>query len=172
MAIVTCLIGLHYGHIIVHCKVWYSYSYAIIFLYFSIWNFIFMWRVFLMPPHLQDHRDRMRNWVVLSTSLLALGLALDLCGKYFSFILSFLGNNTSVNIVFRANFLLPYRRTAYKQTSIHMQLYVSYCWSCWLAFCCNLLHGWLLNKLFNFCLCHFANVVVFSLRLMCQVTGA
>lgn len=127
---------------------------------------------FLMPPHLQDHRDRMRNWVVLSTSLLALGLALDLCGKYFSFILSFLGNNTSVNIVFRANFLLPYRRTAYKQTSIHMQLYVSYCWSCWLAFCCNLLHGWTLNKLFNFCLGHFPNVVVFSLRLMCQVTGA
>ncbi|XP_044462374.1 heparan-alpha-glucosaminide N-acetyltransferase-like [Mangifera indica] len=49
MAIVTCLIGLHYGHIIVHCK---------------------------------DHRDRMRNWVVLSTSLLALGLALDLCGLH------------------------------------------------------------------------------------------
>ncbi|XP_031256111.1 heparan-alpha-glucosaminide N-acetyltransferase [Pistacia vera] len=49
MAVVTCLIGLHYGHIIVHFK---------------------------------DHRDRMRNFVILSSSLAVLGLALDLFGMH------------------------------------------------------------------------------------------
>ncbi|BBG93771.1 Protein of unknown function D [Prunus dulcis] len=45
MAIVTCLVGLHYGHIIVHFK---------------------------------SHRDRILRWSISSSSLIILGLALDL----------------------------------------------------------------------------------------------
>lgn len=48
MAIVTCLVGLHYGHIISHFK---------------------------------DHRNRVLHWTISSTSLVVLGLALDLFGK-------------------------------------------------------------------------------------------
>ncbi|XP_010523186.2 PREDICTED: heparan-alpha-glucosaminide N-acetyltransferase [Tarenaya hassleriana] len=49
MAIVTCLVGLHYGHIIVHFK---------------------------------DHKKRLNQWVILSSCLLMLGLALDLLGMH------------------------------------------------------------------------------------------
>ncbi|XP_048319199.2 uncharacterized protein LOC107424607 isoform X2 [Ziziphus jujuba] len=49
MAIVTCLVGLHYGHIIVHLK---------------------------------DHRDRILHWMIPSSSLVVLGLALDLLGMH------------------------------------------------------------------------------------------
>ncbi|OMO90363.1 hypothetical protein CCACVL1_07399 [Corchorus capsularis] len=49
MAIVTCLVGLHYGHIIVHFK---------------------------------DHRDRLRLWLIPSSALLVLGLALDFSGMH------------------------------------------------------------------------------------------
>ena len=48
MAIVTCLVGLHYGHIINHFK---------------------------------DHRNRVLHWTISSTSLVVLGLALDLFGR-------------------------------------------------------------------------------------------
>lgn len=47
MAIVTCLIGLHYGHTIVHFK---------------------------------DHRDRIFQWMILSSCLLVFGLGLDIFG--------------------------------------------------------------------------------------------
>ncbi|KAF3430878.1 hypothetical protein FNV43_RR25608 [Rhamnella rubrinervis] len=49
MAIVTCLVGLHYGHIIVHIK---------------------------------DHRRRILHWMIPSSSLLVLGLALDFFGMH------------------------------------------------------------------------------------------
>ncbi|WRX09130.1 Heparan-alpha-glucosaminide N-acetyltransferase [Theobroma cacao] len=49
MAMVTCLVGLHYGHIIVHFK---------------------------------DHRDRIRLWLISSSGLLVLGLALDFFGMH------------------------------------------------------------------------------------------
>lgn len=49
MAIVTCLVGLHYGHIINHFK---------------------------------DHRNRVLHWTISSTSLVVLGLALDLFGMH------------------------------------------------------------------------------------------
>lgn len=49
MAIVTCLIGLHYGHIIVHFK---------------------------------DHRNRILRWLVPSSCLVVLGLALDCFGMH------------------------------------------------------------------------------------------
>ncbi|XP_021275068.1 heparan-alpha-glucosaminide N-acetyltransferase [Herrania umbratica] len=49
MAMVTCLVGLHYGHIIVH---------------------------------FEDHRDRIRLWLISSSSLLVLGLALDIFGMH------------------------------------------------------------------------------------------
>ncbi|KAJ4720379.1 Heparan-alpha-glucosaminide N-acetyltransferase [Melia azedarach] len=49
MAIVTCLVGLHYGHLIVHFK---------------------------------DHRDRIFNWIILSSGLVGLGLALDFVGMH------------------------------------------------------------------------------------------
>lgn len=54
MAIVTCLVGLHYGHIIVHCK---------------------------------DHRGRILRWMVTTSCLLVLGLALDFCGMHFNKVL-------------------------------------------------------------------------------------
>ncbi|XP_009359837.2 heparan-alpha-glucosaminide N-acetyltransferase [Pyrus x bretschneideri] len=49
MAIVTCLVGLHYGHIIVHFK---------------------------------DHRERILHWSISSSSLVVLGLTLDLIGMH------------------------------------------------------------------------------------------
>ncbi|KDO44324.1 hypothetical protein CISIN_1g013227mg [Citrus sinensis] len=49
MATVTCLIGLHFGHLIVHFK---------------------------------DHRDRMLNWIILSSCLIGLGLSLDFVGMH------------------------------------------------------------------------------------------
>ncbi|GLU06652.1 hypothetical protein SLE2022_236610 [Rubroshorea leprosula] len=49
MAIVTCMVGLHYGHIIVHFK---------------------------------EHRDRIRQWIMLSSFLLFLGLSLDFFGMH------------------------------------------------------------------------------------------
>ncbi|KAJ9180499.1 hypothetical protein P3X46_008731 [Hevea brasiliensis] len=49
MAIVTCLVGLHYGHIIIHFK---------------------------------SHRDRILHWMLPSTCLIVLGLALDLLGMH------------------------------------------------------------------------------------------
>ncbi|XP_030441219.2 uncharacterized protein LOC115663353 [Syzygium oleosum] len=49
MAVVTCLVGLHFGHVIVHFK---------------------------------DHGDRTFHWMVSSSFLVALGLALDLFGMH------------------------------------------------------------------------------------------
>lgn len=49
MATVTCLIGLHFGHLIIHFK---------------------------------DHRDRMLNWIILSSCLIGLGLSLDFVGMH------------------------------------------------------------------------------------------
>ncbi|KAB2625064.1 heparan-alpha-glucosaminide N-acetyltransferase-like [Pyrus ussuriensis x Pyrus communis] len=49
MAIVTCLVGLHYGHIIAHFK---------------------------------DHRERILHWSISSSSLVVLGLTLDLIGMH------------------------------------------------------------------------------------------
>ncbi|XP_062155323.1 uncharacterized protein LOC133863394 isoform X1 [Alnus glutinosa] len=49
MAVVTCLVGLHYGHIIVHYK---------------------------------DHRDRILHWMITTSCLVILGLALDSCGMH------------------------------------------------------------------------------------------
>lgn len=49
MATVTCLVGLHFGHLIIHFK---------------------------------DHRDRMLNWIILSSCLIGLGLSLDLVGMH------------------------------------------------------------------------------------------
>ncbi|XVE86422.1 hypothetical protein DITRI_Ditri18aG0033200 [Diplodiscus trichospermus] len=49
MAIVTCMVGLHYGHIIVHFK---------------------------------DHRNRIRLWLITSSTFLVLGLALDIFGMH------------------------------------------------------------------------------------------
>ncbi|GLT46953.1 hypothetical protein SLA2020_206780 [Shorea laevis] len=49
MAIVSCMLGLHYGHIIVH---------------------------------FQEHRDRIRQWIIPSFCLLFLGLSLDFFGMH------------------------------------------------------------------------------------------
>ncbi|KAA8529951.1 hypothetical protein F0562_034445 [Nyssa sinensis] len=49
MAIVTCLVGLHYGHIIVHVK---------------------------------DHKNRLLQWMIPSSGLVVLGVALDFFGMH------------------------------------------------------------------------------------------
>ncbi|PQM35490.1 uncharacterized protein Pyn_32760 [Prunus yedoensis var. nudiflora] len=78
MAIVTCLVGLHYGHIIVHFK---------------------------------SHRDRILHWSISSSSLIILGLTLDLLGMHinkplytFSYMCITAG---SAGILFAAIYFMP-----------------------------------------------------------------
>lgn len=78
MAIVTCLVGLHYGHIIVHFKVIHIHGTAC--LPFVIEVFSFFSPIFI-HSHIQDHKDRIFHWMITTSCLILLGLSLDLCGK-------------------------------------------------------------------------------------------
>lgn len=80
MAIVTCLVGLHYGHIIVHFKV----INILCFISFaSPQRFSFrLCLLFCVFYHTQSHRDRILHWMIPSTCLIAFGLGLDFLGKW------------------------------------------------------------------------------------------
>ena len=106
MAIVTCLVGLHYGHIIVHFKVTYSTLSKI--LYFLITSVSSVQLIFF-PCHFQEHKDRTLHWMVPSTCFLVLGLVLDLLGKKFicSYILNFIEVELLLVLTHDFTFLSP-----------------------------------------------------------------
>ncbi|XP_016647997.1 PREDICTED: heparan-alpha-glucosaminide N-acetyltransferase isoform X1 [Prunus mume] len=120
MAIVTCLVGLHYGHIIVHFK---------------------------------SHRDRILRWSISSSSLIILGLALDLLGMHinkplytFSYMCITAG---SAGILFTAIYLMV-DVCGYRRPTIVMEWMGMHALMIFVLVACNLLpviiHGFYWGK--------------------------
>lgn len=154
MAIVTCLIGLHYGHTIVHFKVIKLPCVKVYFLFSSHLNFGPQFQSILVTLDswclLQDHRDRIFQWMILSSCLLVFGLGLDIFGKLFLYVfLVFWWFKDYQLSPCHLTYLLLCRRNASKQGSLFIQLYVCHCWCCWHSLCCNLCSG-LLCQTFAF----------------------
>ncbi|XP_075658534.1 uncharacterized protein LOC142628322 isoform X1 [Castanea sativa] len=84
MAIVTCLVGLHYGHIIVHFKVIHIHGIACLPSVIEVFSFF---SPIFIHSHIQDHKDRIFHWMITTSCLILLGLSLDLCGMHLNKVL-------------------------------------------------------------------------------------
>ncbi|XP_057800143.1 uncharacterized protein LOC131015730 isoform X2 [Salvia miltiorrhiza] len=75
MAAITCLVGLHYGHILVHCKV------ICIFFFLAHVDGVPLFVIFWCPIFfLQDQKQRIIIWFISSLPLLILGYLLNVTG--------------------------------------------------------------------------------------------
>ncbi|GJN35994.1 hypothetical protein PR202_gb24816 [Eleusine coracana subsp. coracana] len=87
MAAVSCFVGLHFGHVLVHCKVYHFRNNMLLCLTFEYWS---KWRrrnnemYILTLLLLQNHSPRMLLWLLSSTVLTVSGFLLQLLGMPFS----------------------------------------------------------------------------------------
>lgn len=113
---------------------------------------------------MQVHKDRVIQWMVPSFCLLALAFSLDLFGIHQDYPFVFFFFFTS--IWFMSCFHLCCRN-AYEQASIHSELHMRHCWSCWSAIYCSVSAGWTSITFFFFdmaiCICDTAQTSTFSM---------
>lgn len=85
MAIVTCLLGLHHGHVVVHFKVRYHCrSFELHCIECKIIHFPSPKRWIM-----QDHRVRISHWLIADASLMSVGLLLNHNGMFSKLALDF-----------------------------------------------------------------------------------
>lgn len=114
MAIVTCLLGLQYGHVIVHFKVPLLFAIYVVIMFNLLHGECLI--VLICADLTQEHKKRLSLWTYPSMVFMLLGLLCHILGMNFCLIAAYKGLEGSNESVKLDDIFVYYcSRDAYKQ---------------------------------------------------------